>query len=255
VVAELASKTNQTRETLDRDGIARIAGIVDQDWIAVARGEIARYLAEHGPGDYDIVDPSQWECPQITALADDPRLEAFLDSMMPAGPPDPRQSGGYDRRTLRILQGTGGVHCRTHFWHYDGCALTMVLPIIVPDDGTGQLAAVPQSRPHRRSATISAVERVFVLNKIYRHWMRRRFERSPSKYTFPLAAGDAYLFRGYRTSHAALPWPPGVIRVTVVLHYGHPYGPEGRMLRAGRAWLDMLRSVSGNPHHAAYPAT
>ncbi|CAN5201354.1 hypothetical protein BH09ACT8_BH09ACT8_28330 [soil metagenome] len=117
----------------------------------------------------------------------------------------------------------------------------MLVPIVIPDDNTGLLAMFPDHRPRRRWATLSAAERLLVHSKFYGRRVRTRFDRDPAAHTVPLTPGDAYVFRGYRTLHATLPWPRDTLRVTLLLQYGHPYGPEGAFTQAVRARRQSIR--------------
>jgi hypothetical protein len=230
VLVDLAAWADRSRETFDTEGILWMSGAVSEQWLRDARDEAHRYIAHHGSGDHDLADPSRWDCPSINEFVDDPRLTSFLASLTKG-----QSSGGYHRCVLRILDGSGGVHGRPYVWHYDGCAVTMIVPIVVPADGSGALALFPSNRPHRRSATFSAAENLVVKSWPYARLIRRRFDDQPARHTFPLQLGDAYVFCGYRTLHGTLPWPAGTWRVTLVIHYGNPYGTENWFLRRGRA--------------------
>ncbi|MET0699538.1 MAG: hypothetical protein ABWY93_07715 [Mycobacterium sp.] len=216
-------------------------GVITPEWLAAARGDVEGYLARHGSGEHSLVDPdpARWECPNIADLATDGGVESFLHSLTSL-PDGPQGYAGYRQRVLRILDGSG-LDSPPFDWHYDANAVTMLVPIVIPDDGSGHVAIFPDHRPHRRSAALSAAERLFVHNKIYGRRLRRRFDGDPAAFTVPLVPGDAYLFRGYRALHATLPWAPGTLRVTLLLQYGHPYGPEGAVTQAVRARRESIR--------------
>jgi len=240
VATNLGRHRDQARADLDREGVARLPGVVPADWLASARADVAAFLAHHGPGEHSLIDAQVWMCPAIAALATDDGVEEFLDSMAFPGGAAP-DHGGYRQQVLRILDGSG-VDSPPFDWHYDANALTLVVPIVIPDDGSGHLALMPNHRGHRRLASVSAAERLLVHNDIYGRRLRRRYDRDPAAYTVHLKPGDTYLFRGYRTLHATLPWPAGTLRVTLVLQYGHPYGSEGPVLRAVRTRRTLTRS-------------
>jgi hypothetical protein len=234
IAANLESHLGHTRGDLDREGLVRLSGVVAPEWLAAARADVDEYVAGHGSGEHSLVDTDHWECPTIAELAVDVGVESFLHSLASRPGSTEARHAGYRQRVLRILDGSA-VDSPPFDWHYDANAVTLLIPIVIPDDGTGQLAIFPDHRPHRRSATLSAAERLFVHNKLYGRRLRRRYDSDPDAYTLPLNPGDAYVFRGYRTLHATLPWPSDTLRVTLLLQYGHPYGPEGRILRAVRA--------------------
>lgn len=239
VAANLAGHDGHVRVDLDRTGLVRLSGVVPPEWLAAARADVTAFLAEHGSGEHSLTDPERWDCPTIAELAVDERVEATLHSWaFPQGAPP--SFGGYRLRVLRILDGSA-VDSPPFDWHYDANALTMLVPIVIPDDGSGHVALFPDHRPHRRWATLSAAERLFVHNKLYGRRLRRRYESDAAAHTVALNPGDVYLFRGYRALHATLPWPADTLRVTLVLQYGHPYGAEGSLVQAVRAQRNGIR--------------
>ena len=253
IVANLAHHDNHLRRDLDRDGLVRLNGVISTEWLTSARADIDDYLARHGSGEHSLVDTDRWECPTIAELAVDERIESLLHSLTSFPDAAEPSYGGYRQRVLRILDGSG-VNSPAFDWHYDANAVTMLVPIVVPDDGSGQVAMFPDHRPHRRWATLSAIERLLVHNSIYGRRLRRRYHRDPSAYTVPLTPGDAYLFRGYRTLHATLPWPPNTLRVTLLLQYGHPYGQDGPIAQAVRGRRDSNRKRLTGPQTDHNPA-
>jgi hypothetical protein len=247
IAANLSCHENHAFGGLDRHGLVRLSDVVPRDWLAAARADIDNYLAVHGSGEHSLVDTNRWGCPTITELAVDERVESFLHSL--AFPQGVKPGfAGYRQRVLRILDGSA-VDSPPFDWHYDANAVTMLVPIVVPDDGSGHLAMFPDHRPHRRWATLSAAERLLVHNKLYERSLRRRYDSDPSAFTVQLEPGDVYLFRGYRALHATLPWPSNTLRVTLLLQYGHPYGAEGRILQAIRERRNSHRKLrtAGSP--------
>lgn len=249
IVANLASHTGHAKADLDRNGLVPLRGVITGEWLSAARGEVDAYLARHGRREHNLTDADSWECPTIEALARDRGVEGFLLSLTSL--PKSAEAGyaGYQQRVLRILDGSH-VETPPFDWHYDSNALTMLVPIVVPADGTGQVAIFPDHRPHRPWATLSAAERLLVHNQLYGRRMRRRYEDDPSAFTVPLVPGDAYLFRGYRALHSVLPWSQDTLRVTLVLHYGRPYGAEGPVIRRVRRWRDTKRRRRTTDHLA-----
>jgi hypothetical protein len=237
---DLANRLSSTREQLAERGLVRLEGVIPPEWLAAARADVDRYLARHGTGEHSLTDADEWECPAIEGLAGDGRVSSFLHTLS-AFPEDAGPGyGGYRQRVLRILDGSA-VDSPPFDWHYDANAVTMLVPIVIPDDNSGLLAMFPDHRPHRRLATVSAAERLLVHSKHYGRRLRTRFEHDPSAHTVPLTPGDAFVFRGYRTLHATLPWPRDTLRVTLLLQYGHPYGPEGRFTQAVRTRRQSIR--------------
>jgi len=253
VAAALESHLGHAKADLDRRGLVSLDGIIAAEWLAAARSEVAAYLARHGQREHNLTDVDFWECPTIAALAEDRRVETFLHSMTSFPESAGSDYAGYQQRVLRILDGSD-ADSPPFDWHYDANAVTMLIPIVVPADGTGRVAIFPDNRPHRPWATVSAAERLLVHNHMYGRRMRRRYEGDPPAFTLPLVPGDAYLFRGYRALHSVLPWPTDTMRVTLVLQYGHPYGREGSVFQAVRAWRDTKRKRRTRDHVAHDPS-
>ncbi|WP_133056205.1 hypothetical protein [Mycolicibacterium tusciae] len=239
VAVSLPSRVDHAQADLHRHGLVTLEGVIPTEWLSAARTEVNDYLARHGWREHSLVYGDSWECPTIAALAEDQRVEAFLHSLT-SFPESESDYAGYQQRVLRILDGSD-ADTPPFDWHYDANAVTMLVPIVVPADGAGQVAIFPDHRPHRRWAALSAAERLLVHKQIYGRRMRRRYQGDPSAFTIPLRPGDAYLFRGYRALHAVLPWANDTLRVTLVLQYGHPYGREGSLVRAVRARRDAKR--------------
>lgn len=241
IVDNLAGHHGQVRSDLDRTGLVRLPGIVPPEWLTAARADVDHYLAENGQGEHSLLDHDQWNCPTISELARDERVEAFLHALTPFADAPAGDRAGYRQRVLRILDGSA-IDSPPFDWHYDANAVTMLVPIVIPDDGSGHVAMFPDHRPHRRWATLSAAERLLVHNRLYGRRLRRRFDRDPGAATLQLKPGEVYLFRGYRALHATLPWPAQTQRVTLLLQYGHPYGAEGRVVRTVRARRNRSRT-------------
>ena len=239
VAANLARHGDHTRDDLDRTGLVRLPGVVPPEWLAAARADVDSFIGRHGPGEHSLVDMDRWDCPTVSELALDERVEAFLHELTPEPASSAPGFAGYRQRVLRILDGSA-VDSPPFDWHYDANAVTMLVPIVVPE-GTGDLALFPDHRPHRRWATMGAAERLLVHNALYGRLLRRRFDADPSAHTVHLVPGEVYVFRGYRALHATLPWPAHTLRVTLLLQYGHPYGPERPVLQAIRSHREAAR--------------
>lgn len=247
IAAQLAPHVGHAKSDLDRTGLVRLSDVIPADWLTAARADIDGFLTRHGSGEHSLLDADDWESPTISEFAHDERVEAFLHGLTSLSP-EPGYAG-YRQRVLRILDGSA-VDSPPFDWHYDANAVTMLVPLVIPDDGTGHVAMFPDFRPHRRWATLSAAERLLVHSKRYGRRLRRRYDNDPAAFTVQMTPGDVYLFRGYRALHATLPWPSDTLRVTLILQYGHPYGPEGSLVQAVRARRDQNRKRRAAVHQS-----
>jgi hypothetical protein len=229
-LAELA------RHLQDR-GMMRLAGGISPSWIATARGEVMAYVERHGPGDYDMLDLDDWECPTIRNFAVNPKVESLLSTLAASLSSRFEDPGAYTRRILRIHDGSGAVTSKPHVWHYDDNTMTLHVPLITPGGNTGHLGALPAQRRLHRTLIAAIQERI--RNDEYPHpRAKEKFDKAPERYTVPLIPGEALFFVGHRTLHSPLPWPVGQLRANMILHYGHDTRPESRLLRAVRAMRD-----------------
>ncbi|MGO4441817.1 hypothetical protein AB4Z42_00525 [Mycobacterium sp. 2YAF39] len=233
-----AAQISQMAQDLQDRGVTTLRGAISPGWIATAREEIEAYIERHGPGDHDLFDLDAWECPTARSLAENPDMESLLATLANTSSSGPAGQGTYDRRVLRIHDGSTGVI--PYLWHFDANTITALIPIIVPGDDSGHFAALPPMRPNRRSVLSTVQERIQFGKDPYPA-ATKHFEKARDKYTYPLVPGEALIMWGHRTMHCALPWPVGVWRANIVLHYGLPPRSESKPLRAAFALRDALK--------------
>lgn len=228
-------RVDQIAARLNQSGMVHLVGAVTPEVLASAQLEVAEYVRRHGPGDHDLLDHTRWECPTVEQIATSERVENLLNSLA-----SPGERVGYSRRVLRIHDGTG-VNRSKYAWHYDLSTLTLHIPITIPGDGTGDLAAFPARRPHVRTA-VTSIREVFHPPAL---WAEKHFAAEPLRRTVRLIPGDAYIFHGHRTLHTGLPWPEGSLRANLILHYGYPQETAAlRMAHTVRQVLDKFRRQS-----------
>jgi hypothetical protein len=240
-----AAQVSQMTQDLHDRGVTTLRGAISPNWIATAQQEIEAFIGRHGPGDHDLFDLDQWECPTIRRLAENPQMESLLRTLAEAESADQRT---YDRRVLRIHDGSSGVI--PYLWHFDANTVTAMIPIIVPGGDTGHFAALPPMRPLRRTVLSTIQERIAFGTDPY-PMATKKFEETPERYTCPLIPGEALIMRGHQTMHCALPWPVGIWRANIVLHYGHPPKSESKPLRAAFAMRDALNRRRAASHSDA----
>ena len=235
---------------LDGPGLAQLDNVLTDQWLAEARNEIQSFVAKKGSGDFDLTDPAEWDCPTIQALVRNADLETLMHELSQGIPKSAPDRDGYSTTVLRILDGTSGIHSRSLVWHYDAAAVTLVIPIIIPDRRGGELVVFANRRPHRKSALVNVAEKAIVQSRLWGRRVIWQFLGDPNRYAVPLQPGSFYFFRGYRTLHGTLPWPKGSLRVTLVLHYGYPYGSDNKVLRFAQ---NAQRQLRRKRPAAAYP--
>ncbi|BBY63354.1 hypothetical protein [Mycolicibacterium helvum] len=231
------AQISQIEQDLHVRGMSILRGAISPDWIEAARKEVEAYVERHGSGDHDLFDLDEWECPAIRQLAENPEMESMLRTLAVQSSSGVESTESYDRRALRIHDGTRGVI--PYLWHYDANTVTAMIPVTVPDAGTGQFGTLPPDRPIRRSVTSMVRERMRIGKDPYPK-ATEQFKKAPERSTYPLIPGEALIFYGYRTMHTALPWPVGQWRANIVLHYGLPTRLESGPLRAAFGIRDAI---------------
>lgn len=237
-----ASPTAVTSE-IDLTGTSRIAAVASAQWL-----DSVRAYVDTLPGDVHEVmleGPAAGELSFFQQLASDPDLLALLESVTRQAHP---KAGGTQPTIECALRVINGAQTADHplWFHYDASVVTVVLPIDVPDAGSGQsgeLVLYPNHRPYRRWALTNVVEKAVVQTDAY----RRRFIRRPNwdrdAELVSLQPGDAYLFWGYRSYHATMPVPAGTRRVTAILHYRDVHA-QSRILKHAKAFYHRVWHIS-----------
>ena len=191
----------QIQQDLQLRGMSILRGAISPSWIATAREEVAAYVERHGSGDHDLFDLDKWECPAMRELAENPEMESMLARLAAQSSSGVVSTGAYDRRALRIHDGTRGVI--PYLWHYDANTVTAMIPVTVPDDGSGRFATLPPERPIRRSVTSMVRERIRIGKDPY-PGATKQFKKAPDQSTYPLVPGGGTdLLRFPNDAHCA----------------------------------------------------
>lgn len=143
-------------------------------------------------------------------------------------------------QVLRCLKGALGLK-NSYRFHYDTYVVTVLIPIIIPDEGPfGDLLMLPNIRPIRRMYLQNLIDKILVDNPISQRFLKALAERRRLAMTrIKVKPGNVYFFWGYRSIHANEPCNTEKMRVTALLHFGDPY--EGSK---ARAWLRSARRLA-----------
>lgn len=218
---------------LDDHGVVRLQGVISDEWLDAMRGSVTGYIAANADRDF-FIDQADSEVgsPPHRLVSAVRQLFSETTSLR-----RPNAGSTDDALHCSMLVRTGTARTlRSHLFHYDACVLTMVVPVYIPQGpiGTcGELAAFGNKRPYRRFLTSHLVETMLTHNTLFRRFVTKKVHDAPDKYVVDFQPGDAYLFWGYRTYHGNLGCAPGLLRTTLVLHYGQVH-PVGRALKV--AW-------------------
>jgi len=224
-------------EAIAQRGYVRLADVVDDDWLAAIRA----YAMGPAITGHEMMwrEHQLADAPGVRAIANDPALREYLDAVARCLHPTADPTDRTIAVGIRVIDGQD-PEGRPLWFHYDATVLTVVVPIEIPDAEPGQcgeLVMYPNRRPFRRAAWVNVLEKSFAQSDVFR---RRHSRRScPTFDVITLRPGDAYVFSGYRSYHATLPVPPGVRRVTMLLHYRDVHAGS-RLVEVAKAFRRQL---------------
>ncbi|WP_109513083.1 hypothetical protein [Pseudomonas ovata] len=209
---------------MDTQGYARIEGLPGQEDLAQLRA-FTREHAERHPGEYFAYHGEQHLNHKVLVqLWSNPQLKQLLAALY-------RLATGHDSLSsrifpvLRCVQGAQGRR-ESNCFHFDASLVTVLVPIHIPTEGQerGDLMLFPNLRRARQSILVNLIQKALLQNKASRWLMGQAIQRGWLKpMILPLVPGNLYLFWGYRTLHTNQPCSPGLMRATVLLHFGDPH--------------------------------
>jgi hypothetical protein len=138
-------------------------------------------------------------------------------------------------QVLRCLAGRTALK-ESFIFHYDSYVVTLLLPILIPNQGRrGHLVLWPNLRAVRPAYVLNLLDKLLVDNKLSQFLLKQLFRlgflRLPRVEMIP---GHLYMFWGYRTLHTNEPCDPENIRSTALFHFGDPHGDSWLRRRMGR---------------------
>jgi hypothetical protein len=208
---------------IDRLGYASIAGYFSENDLEPLRKLI--YRTEDDPlGKYaKLQEPSYLAGTLLAELPVAPQFRTLCKRLYELGTGFTTQETGF-YQVVRYLKGALGLKNSFRF-HYDTYVLTVLIPIIIPDEGPqGDLLMFPNMRPIRRTYVQNVIDKLLVDNPISQ-WLLRALakHRQLGLTRIKIQPGNVYFFWGYRSIHANEPCNSEKLRVTALLHFGDPY--------------------------------
>jgi hypothetical protein len=127
-------------------------------------------------------------------------------------------------QSFRCLQGeTSRKH--SYRFHYDSYVLTVLFPIVIPNEGSaGDLIVLPNVRRVRKLYFLNLIEKLLLENALTRSLLRLAVRsKLVSAVAVKMKPGNAYFFWGYRSIHTNEPCDPNSLRATALFHYADPH--------------------------------
>jgi hypothetical protein len=213
-------------ECLNKDGFVCLENAISANWLESARKDVDSLLSLHGNADFSLVDVGADSDLAASRLVNDNEVTGLLRDLAVAACPRPVDSRETPLGVLRVMVGSAkrgnSYHC-----HYDRHAVTMIVPVVIPDGEvgkTGELVVFPNRRPFRRSVTVNMAEKLLAQNPYSNRKMMTAATRKHRVQPKQLRPGNAYLLWGYRSLHGNMPCAEGLVRSTLAIHFANPHG-------------------------------
>lgn len=229
---------------LDRIGVVCLDDVVSADWLAAAQTAATSLIAAHNGRHVTVYSAAEHGFEPARQMLTDERLQRLLTELMLIGCPGGGADGERIHTVLRINSGVA-PHDDPLWFHYDASAITLVIPVFMPEGArgeSGELVVFPNRRPFRRFVGANIAEKLLTQNSLYRKRIENQLALDRDAHILALKPGNAYLFWGYRTYHAYARIPPSEVRATLCLHYGRPHGRHPALAAALLA-RDLLRKA------------
>jgi hypothetical protein len=208
---------------LDQSGFYCAEGVVSPGVLADCRATVAEILSRYGDRPISLIQPWK-DYPAFAALASATKLQQLLPILSAIGG---CTQDGELYNVIRIVSGHDKNQGAAFAFHYDSTVITALVPLFIPDgapDLAGDFICVPNRRPLRRSSAVNLIEKALVQNSLARVWFARMAKRhDPRMKVMKMVPGNIYFFWGYRTFHSNFTCAPGVLRATILFHFGDPH--------------------------------
>lgn len=217
-------------DQLDDHGVVHLRDVISTEWLEAVRVSVTDHVARRGEGDFVIVQPDREPGSPAHRLAADPALrQLFSDA---AGLRRPKGDAVQKIRTGIPVRAGTERRARWNLFHYDASVLTLIVPIFIPRaalGSCGELAAFGNKRPFHRFVASHLVDMLLTYTSVYRRRVAKMVLADPEKYIVALEPGDVCMFWGYRTYHGNLECAPGLLRASLVLHFGEVHADSWAM--------------------------
>lgn len=231
---------------LESSGVCCLENAVPRQYLLACQAQVRTHVSVQGERYFSLIQPCKQPGSAFADLADSTSFRELLRalSVRAAGP---ACASGVDvYNVLRVVAGPNGAE-RSLMFHYDATVITALVPLFIPDGPpreAGDLVALANLRPIRRSALVNVVEKALVQNTVSRKILEKiLLRRGDDRHVRRLVPGNIYLFWGYRTLHANLPVKPNELRSTLLFHFGDPHRTS--LLTRGILRLRKLRETRG----------
>jgi len=209
---------------IDNAGFCRIDDFLAPDELNGLAAFAITASNEAGGEFVDFVNRGNFDGTIWPDLATSPALKHLSEALYRHST---KRSGGGEEfyRVFRCLKGKSAAR-HSHYFHFDSYAVTVLIPVVIPEDGSsGDFVLYPSIRPVRRTYLHNVIDKAFRDLPPVQTLYRKRFNSGRAKAVrVPLEPGTAVILWGYRSLHTNEPSDPDKLRATALLHYGNPHG-------------------------------
>ena len=140
-------------------------------------------------------------------------------------------------KVLRVVSGSDQKK-EAGLYHFDAHAITMLIPIIIPNrenSGNGDLIIFPNLRRITKNLSFNILTKIFFQNSVTRFLIKKSdVVRKLLKYKkLKLKPGSIYIFLGFRTLHGNLEIDERDTRATLLVHFYDVFS-KSRLVKKNR---------------------
>jgi hypothetical protein len=216
------SKTpQQLFNEIETNGFARIDNAIAPDELQNLKEFVTELILKNN-GSFTIVGHDNLSTSLLSDLYKDKQFLQFQSDLVSLKVKEEIKPTENKYQVLRVLNG-GNVNSQSHLFHFDNYTLTILLPIIIPNDENnknGDLLVLPNIRKVSNSPNKDAMIKIITQNPITRKLLKFKWVRDMFNFkSLKLEPGHLYFFWGFSSYHGNDDCNDGSIRSTALFHF------------------------------------
>ena len=212
---------NHIFDNLNKTGMYCIKDAISRELLDSLRNEIKSELVSKGDRYYSKINPANNSQSTFSAIKKNTNF-IYLTNTLSSKALGRDVDDSESLNVLRVVTGKK-ADTQTLKFHFDAYALTVLIPIFIPDgplEDSGHLVSFLNLRKLRKFQFVNMMQKALVQNSLTRKILGFVVRRNPKKYVSEMIPGNAYLFWGYRTLHANFSVDKNLLRSTFLYHKG-----------------------------------